>query len=472
MLKSAIGSIRFTVVSAVLAVAPISVTAETLRDALVGAYNHSGLLEQNRALLRAADEDVAQSVAALRPIINYTASVTRSIQDSRSSFSPTGAVLGSATTDISAGINLSILVWNNGISKLGVEAAKETVLSARQGLISLEQQVLFQAAAAFFNVGREEENVNLLRSNLRLIRQELRAAEDRFEVGEVTRTDVAQAQARLAEARGDLAAAMGGLVSAQEAYAAVVGRKPGNLTQPRRLPKFESNVAQAKKVALRRHPDILQAQHAISAADIVVQQAKRNTSPTVNLTGNVNSSNSVGDSSFSETTTFGLQASGPIYQGGALASQTRAAIANRDSQRGNLRAVADVVGQNVGNAYAQFRVSQAQLEETAIQIQAAQIAYDGVREEATLGARTTLDVLDAEQALLNAQASRISAQADRSIAAYQVLTSLGLMTATNLDLGIQQYDPNAYYNLVKDSPRAKSDRGRKLDKVLRSLQRN
>ena len=345
-------------------------------------------------------------------------------------------------------------------------------MSTREGLIAVEQQILLQAASAYFGVRQEEENVSLQRSNLRLITEELRAAEDRFEVGEVTRTDVAQAQARLAEARSGLAASMGDLVQAQEAYAAVVGRKPGRLAAPGRLPRFETSVARAKQIALRDHPDIKQAQHTVAAADLSVEQAKRLTSPTISLTGNVTNTNTLSERAFTESASVGIQATGPIYQGGALASQARAAIANRDAQRGNLRAVADVVSQNVGNAYALLQVAQVQLDETAVQIRAAQVAFDGVREEATLGARTTLDVLDTEQALLNARAARITAQANRNIAAYQVLASLGQMTATNLKLGVQQYDPSAYYNLVKDAPRAKSEQGRKLDKVLRSLQRN
>jgi len=148
------------------------------------------------------------------------------------------------------------------------------------------------------------------------------------------------------------------------------------------------------------------------------------------------------------------------------------ALANRDQPRGNLHTVRHDIRQQVGNAYAILRSAQAQLEATGQRIRAARVAFRGVREEATLGARTTLDVLNAEQALLDAQAAQISAQADRYVAAYQVLAAMGRLTVTDLRLGIQQYDPNEYYNLVKNAPRERSDEGRKLDRVLKSLQKD
>ena len=309
-------------------------------------------------------------------------------------------------------------------------------------------------------------------SNLRLITEELRAAEDRFEVGEVTRTDVAQAQARLAEARSGLAGAQGDLVQAQEEYANVVGRRPGQLAAPGRLPRLERSIRRAKEIAVRNHPDLKAAQRQVAAADLNVKRAQRLTNPTVTLNGQISQTETFNSNNYTENAQIGIQVQGPIYQGGALASQTRAAIANRDAQRGNLHVVRHNIRQDVGNAYAQLQSAQAQLEATGERIRAARVAFRGVREEATLGARTTLDVLNAEQDLLDAQAAEITAQANRYVAAYQVLSSMGLLTVTDLGLGIQQYDPNAYYDLVKDAPRESSEQGRKLDKVLRALQKD
>lgn len=467
-------SVRTAVATAWLAgatiLAPVASSAETLRDALVGAYFHSGLLDQNRALLRAADEDVAQAVSLLRPIVTWSASAAQS--NSNSVVTDGGANISSFGTELSASLNLTLLLWDAGRSKLGIEVAKETVLATRQSLIDVEQRVFLRTVQAYFDVRQRAETVALRRSNLRLITEELRAAEDRFEVGEVTRTDVAQAQARLAEARSGLAVALGDLVQAQEEYANVVGRRPGELAAPGALPKLVASIPNAKAMAERNHPRLRAVQHQVAAAELQVQIAQRAKQPTVNLTGQVGQSQTLDSTEYGESVSLGVNVTGPIYRGGALASQTRAAIAARDAQRGSLHTVRHDIRQEVGSAYALLQSTQAQLEATAERIRAARVAFNGVREEATLGARTTLDVLNAEQALLDAQAAEITAQANRYIAAYQVLSSMGRLTATDLKLGIQQYDPAAYYNLVKDAPRAKSPQGAKLDRVLKSLQKD
>lgn len=173
--------------------------AETLSDALVGAFNHSGLLEQNRALLRAADEDVAIAMASLRPIVNFTGSLGRSF--SRTTSSSLGTISDTGNTAATIGIAMELLIYDGGQSKIAIEAAKENVLATRARLLSLEQNVLLRAIQAYMNVRRTTETVVLRQSNVRLISQELRAARDRFEVGEITRTDVALAEARLAAAR-------------------------------------------------------------------------------------------------------------------------------------------------------------------------------------------------------------------------------------------------------------------------------
>jgi outer membrane protein len=468
--RSVRGAIAAIWVAGTVLAAPAVSHAETLRDALIGAYYHSGLLEQNRALLRAADEDVAQAVATLRPILTWSAAITqRNSNTVAFEGTPNASRFG---TDLSAAIDLSVLLWDAGRSQLTVETAKETVLATRQNLISIEQQVMLRAVNAYFSVRQRAETVALRRSNLRLITEELRAAEDRFDVGEVTRTDVAQAQARLAEARSGLAVALGDLVQAQEEYANVVGRKPGQLAAPGALPRLERNIPDAKAIAVRNHPRLRAVQHQVAAAELQVEIARRLAQPTVNFTGRLSQSETLNSSEYAESASIGLNVSGPIYQGGALASRTRQAIANRDAQRGNLHAVRHDIRQEVGNAYALLQSTQAQLEATAERIRAARVAFRGVREEATLGARTTLDVLNAEQALLDAQAAEITAQANRYIAAYQVLSAMGRLTVTDLGLGIQQYDPSEYYNLVKDAPLARSKQGQQLDRVLKSLQKD
>ncbi|MEO3415448.1 TolC family outer membrane protein [Roseovarius sp. CAU 1744] len=447
---------------------PVASAAETLADALAGAYEHSGLLQQNRALLRAADEDVAIAVSGLRPIISWSSDVTRAFGRNRN---VTGST-NSSSTDVNIGITGQLLLFDFGRTRLQIEAQKELVLATRQGLISVEQQVLLRAVTAFMNVRRNSEFVSIRQNNLRLLQEELRAAQDRFEVGEVTRTDVAQAEARLANARSGLALAQGDLLQAIEEYAAAVGRKPGTLVSPTRLPRLSGDVESAKAVAVRQHPDMRQAQHNVAAADLNIQVAKAAIRPTVNLAARLNAGEEIGGSSYARNGSLGVEVTGPIYQGGRLSAATRQAMAQRDAQRGALHEVRHLVQQNVGNAYANLRAARAAATAGEEGVRAATVAFRGVREEAKLGARTTLDVLDTEQELLDARANLISAQVDVYIAAYTVLAATGQLTAKDLNLGVQTYDAAAYYNLVKDAPTNSSKQGRQLDKVLRALGKN
>ena len=191
-----------------------SAQATTLADALIGAYSHSGLIDQNRALLRAADEDVAIAGATLKPIINWTGDITRQLGDSSSS--QTGGISNSiAQTSVALAITATRQLFDGGADRSRIEATKETVLATRSALLNVEQLVLLRAATAYFNVIRQQEFVALSQNNLRLLQQEFRAAQDRFDVGEVTRTDVSLAEAAVAQARSNLAAAERDLIQAQ-----------------------------------------------------------------------------------------------------------------------------------------------------------------------------------------------------------------------------------------------------------------
>ena len=439
--------------------------AETLAETLVSAYEHSGLLDQNRALLRAADEDVARIVSELRPIINWSADITRSFGSARTG----GVSTGIANTDANLGLTLDLLLYDFGRTQLRIEAAKETVLATRESLRSIEQQVLLRAVAAYMNVRRNGELVSVRENNLRLLRQELRAAKDRFEVGEVTRTDVSLAEARLASARSGLASAQGDLLQSIEEFRAAVGRSPGQLQPPRNLPSLSGDIEGAKSIAVRNHPDIRKAQHDVAAAELTVSAAEAAMKPRVSLTTRLGTGDEFGSGDRTRTGSVGVTLSGPMYQGGLLSSAKRQAMAQRDALRGSLHVTRHAVVQDVGNAYAILRAAQASRLAGQEQVRAARVAFRGVREEAKLGARTTLDVLDAEQELLDAQATVIGAEADVYIAAYTVLESIGQLTAKDLRLNVQIYDPAAYYNLVKDAPVSLSTQGQKLDRVLRAL---
>lgn len=459
------------VLAATVALAPCAGQSESLTDALILAYKHSQLLEQNRALLRATDEDVATAIAALRPTINFVASSNFSVTHSASPTAPAFA----QNLSTSAQLTYEITIFDFGRSRLAVEAAKETVLATRAALVDLEQQVLFSAVQAYLNVLSAFETVSVRQNNVRVITEELRAARDRFEVGEVTRTDVSIAEARLAGARAQLASAQGDLMIAREAYKAAVGRYPGTLFRPPSPPMTVNTEAAAKAVAERGHPRILQAQHQVTTAELNVARAEAAMKPRLSgsLSTGVTSSDRLdtfGSASSSLTLGAGVSLSAPIYQGGALSASLRRAIAQRDAARAGLLQTMLQVSQNVGNAWAQLAVAQASLQSSVQQVRAAQLAYDGVREEARLGARTTLDVLDAEQELLDAKVSAITAETSRYIAVYGVLSAMGLLTVEHLGLGIATYDPAAYYETVKDAPvRHVSPQGEKLDRVLERL---
>ncbi|SFT85155.1 TolC family outer membrane protein [Sedimentitalea nanhaiensis] len=439
--------------------------AENLADAMIGAYNTSGLLEQNRAVLRAADEDVAAAVSTLRPVVDFVARAVAS----NDRLKPSGVLNELVSSRITAGLEATIILYDGGARQLGILAAKEIVLATRQSLVSFEQQVLLRAVAAFMDVILQTENVSLRENNVRVLGEELKASQDRFEVGEVTRTDVALAESRLAAARSNLAAARGALVSARAEYENVVGRKPGNLVPPRNLPQRAASIDAATAVAVRIHPNILSAQRQVAAREIQIQQATKSLGPTVDgafsagLIEDYNRDNDGYDSAVS------LNLRQPIYRGGALQSSIRSAMADRDAARGNLLTVQRDTMQAVNNAFVRLEVARASLAATAERVRAARVAFDGIREEATLGARTTLDVLTAEQELLDALTAQISARAEEAIASYQLLAAQGLLTAERMGLAVQIYDPTIYYNLAKDAPATRSKQSRDLDRVLEAL---
>jgi outer membrane protein len=454
---------RFGMKLSVLAVSALivgagAVSADTLRQALTKAYNNSGLLEQNRAVLRAADEGVAQAVAALRPVFTWSAGITNSFD---------GTVLNTDSTSRSLRLSAEMTIYDGGSNKFSIEAAKETVLATRQSLISIEQTVLLDAVQAYMDVRRETETVALRQNNLRVIQQELRAAQDRFDVGEVTKTDVALAEARLASSLAQLEAAKGALKQAKARYTQAVGVKANGLSTPPSLPKLPTSVSAAQSVAVRNHPAMRQIQHTIKAAGLNIARAKTASGPTATIGGftGIASTNNL---KATEPGEISLNIRGPIYTGGNIPSLIRQAQAQKEELTSKLHVSKREIEQSTATSYALLDMARASRKATEEQIRASQVAFDGTKEEATLGARTTLDVLNAEQDLLNAKASLISALADEQVAAYRLLAQMGQLTVDHLNLPVQKYDPAAYYNHVKNAPAA-SDQGKALDRVLKAL---
>ncbi|WP_299635776.1 TolC family outer membrane protein [uncultured Ruegeria sp.] len=442
--------------------------ADNITDAFIGAYNTSGLLEQNRALLRAADEDVAIALAALRPIINWTVQVSQDYTRSRTS----NVVTTTEPSRFFTGLGLTQLLYDGGASVLGKQSAQETVLSTRQTLIDIEQQVLIRATNAYLGVLLQEETVAIRQNNVDVSAEELRASNDRFEVGEVTRTDVALSEAQLASSQADLAVARGELSIAQAEYVNAVGKAPGRTAGQPSLPNLPRSEAEAINLAQRNHPAILSAQHQVRAFDLIVQQQRANLGPNVSLNADAGVRESYDNNDYVNDATVSLDFTQPIYAGGRLAANVRRAMANRDASRANLLNVQKNITQGVTDRYAAFQAASASLRASTERVRASQVAFDGIREEATLGARTTLDVLNAQQDLLDAQLAEVASRTERSRAAYQLLQAQGLLTAERLGLAVQIYDPTLYYNLVKKAPARVSKQSKDLDRVLKALRRD
>ena len=431
--------------------------ADTLGEALSDAYVNSDLLEQNRYLLRIQDEGVAQQVAALRPVVNFIASR----RWDRPSDVQTSTI----------GLTADLLIYDNGGSRLAVAAARESVLAARQQLIGLEASVLLDAVSAYMDVWRDAQVVGVRESNVRVVTQQLRAARDRFEVGEDTRTDVALAESQLATARSNLAAARGQLAISRELFEISVGRPPEALSGPGDTPALPASEADAEALARQHHPSIIALQHQVSANQHNLDAARSDYGPTINLQAQSNDTLRGRTTGRADSLTLSLTQ--PLYRGGRLFALERVALATLSASQAELNYQTRVNVQSVGNAYARLRIASAQIQATDQGIRAAQIAFDGVREEASLGARTTLDVLDAEQDLLDARIARIQAQADLYTASYAVLAAAGLLTVEHLDLDVPRYDPQAYSDAFQNAPaRLPSAQGDRLDSLLQRLGRD
>lgn len=455
-MKSVFRWISGSVLAASLTVS--AAPAETLTDALIDAYRNSQILEQNRALLRVQDENVAQQLARLRPVLDYVADF---------GYADSTIINQGYTTSI--GLTARMLLYDFGATRLDVEAAKETVLAAREALRDVEQIVLFSAVQAYLGVLLEQQNVSLAQNNVRVISEQLRAAEDRFQVGEVTRTDVAQAEARLARANSNLTVSQTNLAIAREQFVLAIGRPPGNLDPVPPPPPLPTALDQAKSVARDRHPTILQAQRNVRATELTTEALQRAIYPTfegsigVDRVWRENSQNSTDGNVF-----LGLR--GPIYSGGAISARYRQAIATTEQARFTLNQTVLERLLDVGDAWATLNGARSVFVASQQEVQAQEIAFEGVSEEARLGARTTLDVLDSEQDLLDARTTLVRADIEEDRAVYALLSAVGLLTVDGLGLNVPTYDVTSYYNAVKDAP-ATSTQGAALDRVLNSIAR-
>ena len=420
--------------------------ADSLADALVKAYQTSPLLESSRAALRGVDETLPQARAARRPQIG--ASVSLNTQT-------TAEAIEDQLNATQAALNASLLIFDNGQTKAAVESARNTIAAGRADLKGVEQQVLFDAVSAYVGVRRDEEFVRLATNDVQRLDETLTATRNRFDVGEVTRTDVSQSESRLAASRSTLAGARGALAISREAYLAAVGSPVDNLEPLPPLPQVPKAAEEATAHRGAAQPAVISAQFSERAAVYDFDRARAAKGPELSITAGVGVER--GNSGFTgwDGNTFGevgISGSLPLYTGGRNDSLVRQAQALLDQRRFELQDTARAVTQDVGEAWAQLIVARASIVARREQVEAARIASEGVAEEARLGARSTLDVLDADQERLEAEAEVVRALADEYIATYGLLQAMGLLTVEHLKLGIETYDPDVYFRQVRNGP--------------------
>ncbi|MFS4438538.1 TolC family outer membrane protein [Paracoccaceae bacterium GXU_MW_L88] len=434
-----------TVAAAIVIAAPVQ--AETLGDALVAAYRNSNDLKTARAELRSVDENVAQARAAKRPQVSAQGRAALAASDN----APVHL-----TDSYSVSLNASLNLFDSGRTEAAIEAAKELVLSQRASLVQVEQSVLLGAAQAYFEVLRAQSLVALAENSRGVLSQQLQAAQDRFSVGEITRSDVSLAQASLAEAESNVAAQGGTLQTAINAYILATGTRPGDLAAAPPTPEMPASLEAAQQIAMQRHPSIVAARYAERSSQWDLRRAERGGRPSVDVNASVgyedSESAATGERSSDQVGSVSVTGTVPLYQGGQIDSLRRQAQAALDARRSELQSAAQTVRQNVADSWSQLTVSRAAIAANSQQVTAAQEAFDSVSEEAALGARTTLDVLDSQQDLLDAQTSLANSRRNQEIAHYALLTAMGLMTADHLGLRVERYDPNINYGRVQNAP--------------------
>ena len=434
-------------------------SAESLRDAIALAYRTNPSLLAQRANQRALDETVVQARAGLRPSLNVTASANYTRTDSAG-----GAVDvdGDGFPDVTAGgvsecdsgsvsIGLSQSLYTGGRISRSISAAEAGVLEGRETLRDVEQQVIVAVVQAYVDVLRDIEILEIRRENLQVLRRQLEEANARFEVGEITRTDVAQSEARLAQAESELASAEAQLSTSRAAYAAVVGQAPANLTAPAPLLAQPADFDDALEVALTRNPALLAAVYNQRQAEESVAQARAAFRPSASLNASYGGSDELSGFDPSQSTSFraGATVTVPLFTGGLNRSRVAQALEQANAAQILVEGERRTVLREASAAYANLLSARAGVTANEEAVRAARVAAEGVRQEQSVGLRTTLDVLNAELELRNAQINLASARRNDYVAQAQLLAAMGSLDGPSL-ADVEAYDPSRNYEQVRD----------------------
>jgi outer membrane protein len=431
--------------------------ADTIEAALVRSYQSNPQLNAQRASVRATDETVPQALSGYRPRVNITASVGEQYTDTltvtRGVNQTTYTNLHGYNAPRSVGATVTQNVFNGYQTANRVRGAESQVSAAREGLRVLEQTVLLSAATIYMDYLRDAAIVEVQRSNVRVLEQTLKQVRDRFSVGEVTRTDVAQSEAQLAAGNTQLLTAESNLTTTRANFRRIIGNEPSALAPGTPVDRFlPGTLVAAIEVGMVNNPNVTAAMHGIDVSFLNVKVAEGALFPTVNLVASVQQSY---ESTLVLLRSFGAsvaaQVSVPVYQGGseyALIRQSKETLAQ---QRLVLDQTRDQTRATVTQSWGQLQAAKAQIASAQAQVTASETALNGVREEARVGQRTTLDVLNAQQALVNARVNIVTAQHDRVVASYSVLAAIGRLSPQVLGLGTTVYDPSVHYHQVRDA---------------------
>ena len=435
--------------------------ADTIEWALVQAYQNNPSLNAQRATLRATDENVPQALSGYRPKVaataaggfNYTNTqshtITQSVFPNTTTFSNIGDDFGSR----SVGVTASQTLYNGNQTANKTRQAESQVMGAREVLRVTEQQVLLDAATAYMDLLRDEATLDLQRSNVEVLTEQLKQTRDRFNVGEVTRTDVAQAESRLAAGRSQLLAAQSQFVTSQAQYRRVIGVDPGHLAPGTPVDRLSpSTLPVAINQGEAQSPSVLAAMYGVDIAELAVKVSEGALYPTLGVQATVQKAWDASASIDKQTSVSVLGTfTVPLYQGGAEYSAIRQNKETLGQQRLTLDVNRDQARETVVQSWGQLDAAKAQIEATTAQVNAAEIALNGVREEARVGQRTTLDVLNAQQELVNARVALVTAQHDRVVASYTLLAAVGTLSMQRLGLDVTIYDPQIHYQQIRDA---------------------
>jgi len=424
-------------------------SAETINGALARAYAGSPDLNAQRASLRATDEQVPRARSGYLPRVSASSSLGQANSAGNVLYSSSPYDL--TTTPRTVGVTVTQNLYNGDRTASQVDAAEKGVLASRASLRYAEQQVLLNGATQYMNVVRDEAVVQLRTANIDVLKEQLRQTQDRFNVGEVTRTDVAQVEAQLASAEADRSSAEANLESSRAAYQQVIGIAPAGLVEAEPVAKrLPASIEEAFKIGDSENPQLVASRINVEIAEAQVRLVEGEFKPSVDLQGSASQgweTKYPGDSG-SDLRVLG-QLSMPIYEAGEISARARAAKETLGQRRLESDSARDQVRSGVAAAWSQYETANARVKSAKAQIAAATIALNGVQEEAKVGQRTTLDVLISDQNLLSARVNLVTAQRDRVVSSYQLLAAVGRLSASNLGLSVKAYDPSAHYTATK-----------------------